>query len=139
MQRERKSSKTSNFDHGHPLCKDYAQRIKRKFHIPIRAGGSRPSFPTPLEEGASPSSAWTKKDDHAAAFYSANFKPWSNKEPPFLSSVKLRQYITSLNDISKNRENNPFANRLIARRSLFYLKKLMLVFCLFLVLIIITE
>jgi hypothetical protein len=97
------------------LCKDYVQKIKEKFQIPIRAGGSRPSFPTPLEEGASPSSAWTKKDDHAAAFYSANFKPWSNKEAPFLSSVKFRQYITSLNDIAENREKNPFADRLIAR------------------------
>jgi hypothetical protein len=67
-----------------------------------------------LKEGASPSSAWTKKNDHAAAFFSANFKPWSIEEPPVLSSVKFRQFITSLNDISKDRENSVFADRLIA-------------------------
>lgn len=112
--RGRKSSKIFNFDPRHPLCKDYVQKIKEKFQVPIRAGGSRPTFPPPLKEGASPSSAWTKQNDHAAAFYSANFQPWSIKEPPVLSSVKFRQHITSLNDISKDRKNNVFADRLIA-------------------------
>ena len=97
----------------HPLSKDYVQKIREKFQVPIRAGGSRPTFPPPLKEGASPSSAWTKQNDHAAAFYSANLKPWSINEPPVLSSVKFRQFITSLNDISKDR-NNVFADRLIA-------------------------
>ena len=111
----RKGLKTFDFDHAHPLCKHYVQVIKEKFIAPIRAGGTRPTFPKPLESGAEPSPAWLKQHDNAAAFYSSNFVPWSNSNAPDLSPEQFRQWVHEQHLMSKDSESQPFATRLIAR------------------------
>jgi len=111
----RKGSKCFDFDHGHPLCKHFVQKIREKFIIPIRAGGARPRFPQPLEEGKRPSAAWVKQHDRAAAFYSSNFAPWSDLQIPDLRPSQFRLWVFEQHRISEDPENRTFAERLIAR------------------------
>jgi hypothetical protein len=68
-----------------------------------------------LEIGTSPSNAWLKQHDDAAAFYSSNFVPWSDSEAPDLSAAKFRRWVFEQHLISKDQESQTFATRLIAR------------------------
>ena len=110
----RKGSKFFDLGHGHPLCKWYVQVIREKFIVPIRAGGTRPTFPTPLDAGASPSNAWLKQHEGAAAFYSSNFVPWSDSDTPDLSAAHFRRWVYDQNLVSKDEESHSFPQRLIA-------------------------
>ena len=110
----RKASKSFDFDHDHPLCKHYVQKLREKFIVPIRAGGARPTFPPPLKVGESPSSAWIKQHDDSAAFYSANFVSWSDTEVPNLSAAKFRVWVHDQHLTAKDEVSNSFATRLIA-------------------------
>ena len=110
----RKGSKSFDFERNHPLCKHYVQKIREKFIAPIRAGGARPTFPHPLKVGESPSSAWIKQHDDSAAFYFANFVPWSDTEVPNLSAAKFREWVYDQHLTAKDELNNSFATRLIA-------------------------
>ena len=111
----RKESKNFVFENNHPLFKNYVQKIRELFLVPIRAGGARPTFPKPLEVDTLPSNAWLNRHDEAVAFYSSNFVPWSDSKIPDLSPTNFRRWVFEQNVISKDQERETFATRLIAR------------------------
>ena len=109
----RKCSKYFAFEDAHPLCKHYVQKIREKFLVPIRAGGSRPTFPKPVEPDSTPSAAWIYLNSVACEFYSSNFMPWSTLVTPRISSAEFRRWVHEQHILFKNSES-PFEDRLIA-------------------------
>lgn len=110
----RKSSKIFAFDPLHPLAKSYVQKIKERFTCPIRAGGVRPAFPKLLSKTETPSAAWLIQEERAAAFYIANFIPWSTSNLPTLSASTLRAWIQEQHRISKDIMNFSWEQRVVA-------------------------
>ena len=109
----RKGSLNYAFDNTHPLTKHYVQRIRQRFIVPIRAGGTRPAFPKPIMPGETASAAWIHLESSACAFYGANFIPWSCTETPKLSSAEFRLWIKEQYSVFQN-PLKPFAERLVA-------------------------
>ena len=96
----RSSSPMFAFERGHQLYGKYVQQIADLIPCPIRAGGARPRFPAILAEGVVPSKAWQEQQARAAAYYSANFVPWSITQPLVLTPAALRAFIQKLHRIS---------------------------------------